>query len=126
MTRNEENTEMLAPDIWDEALEDFTKIHQGDAATIEIVDQTLGDQVEASEVLPLAYVEYDRQDDVVVVALGGQTARFPVVLRRIIEHPQKVFISPPRPSPTEAIAIADRGGTATLVTLRARPALWGE
>src|ERR1700730_1181444 len=79
MTRNVPHTEALARDSWRDALEHFTKIHQGDGATIEIVDRNFGDQVEATEVLPLTYIEYDPKDDVVVVAVGGQTARFPVV-----------------------------------------------
>jgi hypothetical protein len=126
MTRNVENTEALARDAWQDALDDFTKIHQGDGATIEVVDRTFGDQVEATELLPLAYIEYDPKDDVVVVAVGGQTARFPVVLRHIIEHPEQISIYPPRPTPTETVAVTDREGTQTIVTLHARPALRGD
>jgi hypothetical protein len=126
MTRNVENTETLARDAWQDALEDFTKIHQGDGATIEVVDRRLGDQEEVTERLPLAYIEYDRKDDVVVVAVGGQTARFPVVLRHIIQHPEQIFITPPRPAPTETVDVVDREGTQTVVALHARPALRGE
>jgi hypothetical protein len=126
MTRNVPHTEALARDAWRDALEDFTKIHQGDGATIEVVDRTFGDQVESTELLPLAYIEYDHKDDVVVVAVGGQTARFPVVLRHIVEHPEQIFIYPPRPAPTETVDVTDREGTQTIVTLHARPALPGD
>src|SRR3954449_1108661 len=126
MTRNDQDTEALPRDAWQGALDDVTKIHLGDGATIEIVDRNFGDQIEATEQLPLAYIEYDRKDDVVLVAVGGQTARFPVVLRHIIQHPEQIFIAPPRPSPTETIDVTDREGTQTVVTLHPRPALGGK
>ena len=53
--------------------------HQADDVTIEVVDPTFGPNQEA-ERLPLAYIEYDPKDDVVVVAVGGRTARYPVLL----------------------------------------------
>jgi hypothetical protein len=126
MTKNVENTEALTRDGWQDALDDFTKIHRGDAVTIEVVDKTFGDQVEVAERLPFAYIEYDRKDDVVVVAVGGQTARFPVVLRHMIQHPQQIFIYPPRPTPAETVDVTDAEGTQTVVTVHARPALPGE
>ena len=126
MTKNVENTETLAREAWQAALDDVTKIHEGNGATVEVVDRDFGDQVEATEILPLTYVEYDRKDDVVVIAVGGRTARFPVVLRHIIEHPQQIFIYPPRPAPTESIYVTDRDGMQTIVTLHARPELPGK
>lgn len=125
MTKNVENTETLARDAWQAALDDVTKIHEGNGATVEVVDREFGDQVEATEILPLTYIEYDRKDDVVVIAVGGRTARFPVVLRHIIEHPQQIFIYPPRPAPTESIYVTDGEGNQTVVTLHPRPALQG-
>ena len=77
MTRNVENTETLARDAWQDALEDFTKIHQGDGATIEVVDRQLGDQEEVTERLPLAYIEYDvvdREGTQTVVVLHARPA----------------------------------------------------
>jgi hypothetical protein len=123
MTRNIENTEVLGRDAWRDALADVTRLHQGDGATIEVLGRDFGDQLEATELLPLTYIDYDPKDDVVIVAVGGQTARFPVVLRHIIDHPQQIFIYPPRGAPTESVGITDRDGTETVVTLRPRPAL---
>lgn len=125
MTKNVENTETLAREAWQAALDDVTKIHEGNGVTVEVVDREFGDQVEATEILPLTYIEYDRKDDVVVIAVGGRTARFPVVLRHIIEHPQQIFIYPPRPTPTESIYVTGRDGNQTVVTLHPRPALPG-
>jgi hypothetical protein len=126
MTGNVQNTEVLARDAWYDELEDLTRLHRGDGVTIEVVDRTFGDQIEATERLPLAYIEYDRKDDVIVVAVGGQSARFPVVLRHIIEHPAQIFIAPPPPAPVETVNIIDRDGTQTVVTLLPRPALPGD
>ena len=123
MMRNVENTEVLGRDAWRDALADVTRRHQGDGVTIEVLGRDFGDQLEATEHLPLTYIDYDPKDDVVIVAVGGQTARFPVVLRHMIEHPNRVFISPPRGTPTESVGITDGEGTETIVTLRPRPAL---
>src|SRR4051794_6616011 len=39
-----------------------------------------------------AYVAYDPKDDVVVIAVGGNTPKYPVVLRHLIWHPTEVDV----------------------------------
>ena len=109
---------------WHDALELITKEHEGDEVTIELVVESLGDQEEAVK-LPLNYLEYDRKDDVVVVALGGHSTRFPVVLRHMIRHPQAIWVHPPAPATIRALLVSDAEGVETLVRLHRRPELPG-
>jgi hypothetical protein len=90
----------------------MTAEHQADEVTIEVVDPTLGPSQEA-ERLPLAYIEYDPKDDVVVVAVGGRTAQYPVLLRHMTYHPTKVDVAEDKP----AVRIVEPDGTTTPVTL---------
>lgn len=107
---------------WQEALELLTKEHEGYEVTIELVGEEVGDQEEATG-LPLNAIGYDRKDDVIVVAVGGHSARFPVVLRHIINHPRTIWVHPPGPAPTRAVWVVDADGVATLVRLHPRPRL---
>ncbi|MEV5936563.1 DUF5335 family protein [Streptomyces sp. NPDC093250] len=99
---------------WQSLLDEVTDAHSGDLVTIEVVDPSLGDQHEAEQ-LPFSYLTYDPKDDVVVVAVGGESPRYPVVLRHMVPHPQSVELS--TPDVTEAaVRVVDQEGTATLVT----------
>ena len=114
MTQDQEE---ISRPSWPEALELLTKEHEGDDVTIEVVNQEFGDLVEA-EKIPLAYLQYDHKDDAVIVAVGGRSGRYPVVLRHIIAHPTAIRrVRPRSPSGAHAIAIAGPDGNDTLVTL---------
>jgi hypothetical protein len=80
----------IPPPEWYDYLETFSKDHEGDAVTIEVLSADFGDELEA-ERLPLKYVEYDYKDDVVIVAVGGRDGRYPVVLRHMVQHPQRIL-----------------------------------
>ena len=107
---------------WREFFDQVTKDHQGDAATIEVLELDFGDQFEA-ETMPFAYIEHDDKDDAVAVGVGGKDSRFPVVLRHVIEHPQAVLADPLAPGVARAFDIAGPDDTSTIVTLRPREAL---
>jgi len=94
---------------WAPLLDRLTKDHEGDLITIELLDPTYGDLHEA-ERLPFAYASYDPRDDVVVVAVGGKSPGYPVVLRHIISKPTEVSVS------GAAARVVDSEGTATLVS----------
>jgi hypothetical protein len=109
--------EEISRPSWREALELLTKEHEGGEVTIEVVHEELGDLVEA-EKIPLAYLQYDHKDDAVIVAVGGQGRRYPVVLRHIISHPTAIRrVQPRSPGVAHAIAVAGSDGNETLVTL---------
>jgi hypothetical protein len=106
---------------WRDFLEQLTKEHEGDEVTIEVLSPEFGDQEEA-ERLVFSYLEYDNKDDVVIVAVGGRDARYPL-LRHIIYHPKKILVDPPSPEAARAVDVEDREGTHTIVTLRPRAAV---
>jgi hypothetical protein len=68
---------------WVEGLDRLTKDREGQDVTIEVLDRSFGDQTEA-ERLPFAYTSYDPKGDVVVVAVGGRSSSYPVVLRHMV------------------------------------------
>jgi hypothetical protein len=105
----------LERSIWRDFFELLTKEHEGWHVTIEVVSLDYGDQLEA-EKLPLAYIEYDKDDDV-IVAVGGRDSRYPAVLQHIINHPQKVLVDTPAPDIVMAIDVLDDAGAQTLISL---------
>ncbi|HZQ29095.1 MAG TPA: DUF5335 family protein [Acidimicrobiales bacterium] len=121
MSKSRETLE-LARDDWRPFFETLTKEFQGHDATIEILSRDYGDQVEA-EHLPFASITYDDKDDVVIVAVGGKDGRYPVELRHMIEHPQRILADSLTPEVPWAIEIVGTDDTRTIVTIRLRPAL---
>jgi hypothetical protein len=114
------NDEEINRDAWQKTLEGLTTAHEGDLATIEVVELDLGDQFEAEQI-PFSYIEFDPHDDAVSVGVGGLDGRYPVMLRHVVEHPQKVFIHPEAGSVTVEVRSPD--GAVTLITLKARSEL---
>jgi hypothetical protein len=76
---------------WASALEQMTARHAGDQVSIGVLDATYGDISEA-ERMPLSSVTFDPRDDVVIVGVGGKSARYPVTLRHFVAHPTNIEI----------------------------------
>jgi hypothetical protein len=117
-----QDSEEIPESSWFAALESLTKQHEGDVVTIEVLAIDLGDEYEAEQV-PFAYIEYDRHDDAVNVAVGGRDGRYPVVLRHTIEHPQRVVVSPASPGVHVTVDVTAGDGVQTLITFDHRLAL---
>jgi hypothetical protein len=96
---------------WVEGLDRLTKDREGQDVTIEVLDREFGDQTEA-ERLPFAYASYDPKDDVVVVAVGGRSSRYPAVLRHMVWHPTEVDID----LDAGAVRVVEQDGTTTIVS----------
>lgn len=103
---------------WARLLDRLSREHDGQLVTIEVLDQMYGDQYEA-ELLPFVSALYDRKDDAVIVAVGGRTGRYPVLLRHIISHPTEVSAAQSRAGAAFRVVGAD--GTATLVSFFPTP-----
>jgi hypothetical protein len=99
---------------WEIELDHLSHRHEDDYVTIEVLDPALGAQLEV-ERLPFTYLAYDRKADTVVIAVGGTTSRFPVVLRHLIDKPATIQFDPITQPP--ALLITDTDQTSTLVTL---------
>jgi hypothetical protein len=103
---------------WTKLTDRLTAEYQGYDVAIEVFDPEVGDNPMV-ERLPFDNVTYDHKDDVVVVAVGGNSPRYPVVLRHLIDHPQE-FVVDLIPEGA-ALKITDSTGTTTLVSLLRRP-----
>ncbi|MEV0411682.1 DUF5335 family protein [Streptomyces sp. NPDC050448] len=99
---------------WRTTLDEVTAARAGQLVTIEVLDPSIGHQYEA-ERLPFSYMAYDPKDDVVVVGVGGQAPRYPVVLRHMVPRPQEIDVSTEN-VPEAAVQVVDPEGTATLIT----------
>ena len=101
---------------WVSQLEQLTKDRDGEYVTIEVLDPAYGDQVEA-ERLPFAYAAYDPKDDVVIIDVGGNTPKYPVVLRHMIWHPTEVDVD----AEVGAVKVVDKDGTTTITSFHPAP-----
>lgn len=102
---------------WQRALDEFDAEHQGERVTIEVLDESIGHQYEA-ERLPFSSLSYDPKDDMVIVAVGGDPPRYPVVMRHMVAHPREVQVTT-RDIPEPAVRLVDQDGSVTLITFYA-------
>lgn len=106
----------LAREEWREFLDTMTRNYEGAEVTIEVMNREFGDLMGA-ERLPLAYLEYDPKDDQFSVGVGGRDGRYPVVLRHVIDHPQRILTDTLQQGTMRAFDIFDAEGEQTIVTL---------
>ena len=104
-------------DEWVLQLDQLTRDRRDQYVSIEILDPAYGDEPEA-EHLPFAYAMYDPKDDVVVIAVGGNTAKYPVVLRHMVPHPTEVDVD----ADAGALKVVEKDGTTTIVSFHGAPA----
>jgi hypothetical protein len=86
-----------------------------------LITLRLGERAPETERLPFTYASYDPRDDAPMIGLGGTTARFPVLLRHLINHPAEVDFAVPRPNETDVRVVGD-DATETILGLRPQPA----
>jgi hypothetical protein len=103
---------------WTRLTDRLTAEYQGYDVTIEVLDPEAGAN-SLVERLPFDTLTYDHEDDVVVVAVGGNSQRYPVALRHVISHPQEL-VADLIPEGA-AVKVTDAAGTTTLVSLARRP-----
>ena len=103
-------------DEWVLKLDQLTRDRQDQYVTIEILHPAYGDAPEA-EHLPFAYTMYDPKDDVVIIAVGGNTAKYPVLLRHMISHPVEVDVD----VDNGALKVVENDGTTTIASFYGAP-----
>jgi hypothetical protein len=103
---------------WTKLTDRLTAEYRGYDVTIEVLDPEAGAN-QMVERLPFDSITYDHKDDVVVVAVGGTSQRYPVALRHIVYHPQE-FVVDLIPEGA-ALKVTDSTGTTTLISLLRRP-----
>lgn len=103
---------------WTELTDRLTAEYAGYDITIEVLDPEAGVNPMV-ERLPFNTVTYDHKDDVVALSVGGNSPRYPVVLRHLVQHPQEIVVD--QTPEGAALKISDATGTTTLVSLLRRP-----
>ena len=98
---------------WKSALDQLTADNEGRYVTIELLDPVAGHQHEV-ERLPFSYINYDPKDDVIVIAVCGNSPQYPVVLRHMVWHPTEMDIAVEE-VPEPAVRIVEPDDTTTLV-----------
>jgi Family of unknown function (DUF5335) len=103
---------------WNWFFEAVTKTHAGHDVIVEVLDREFGDGREAQG-LPLAYIEYDDNDDEIAVAVGGRDGRFPVMLRHAVPRPRRILADTALPHIDWAFDIEGDDDSHTIVTVSA-------
>jgi hypothetical protein len=101
---------------WKQLLDRLAVDHRGEGATIELLSNDFGDEIEAERV-PLAYFEYDPKDDIFVVGVGGSDGRYPVVLRHIVEHPKAITVDTVGPDVPLALEVIGGDDDRTVISV---------
>jgi hypothetical protein len=116
---------LIEPTRWKEYLGELSRHAEGCATTIEVMDSDLGDQTEARRV-PLRELGFDPHEGI-AIAVGGKTSTYPVVLRHVIAHPQRLETTD-EPGFPSALKIDADDGTTTMIRidLAAAPVLHTE
>jgi hypothetical protein len=115
------DTVTIERDHWKEFLDELTDERVGYQVSMEVLDRSYGDPHEV-EKMPFSYVNYDPKDDVVVLGVGGNSPRFPVLLRHMIWHPSDLEITEAKVIEAD-LRVAEKDGTTTLVHFFPAPAL---
>jgi hypothetical protein len=115
-------TEELAAERWQEYFDSITPNIDGMLATIEVMSEQLGDQLDVQQ-LPLQAISYDPRDNMLEVAVGGRGARYPVLLRHFISDPQTISTAESSSLQPTAILVTDASGVRTLIRLSEPAAL---
>jgi hypothetical protein len=103
---------------WTKLTDRLTAEYRGYDVTIEVLDPEAGANPMV-ERLPFDTITYDHKDDVVVVAVGGTSQRYPVALRHIVYHPQEFVVD--LIAEGAAVKVTDSTGTTTLISLLRHP-----
>ncbi|WP_037971637.1 DUF5335 family protein [Streptosporangium amethystogenes] len=112
---NQQRLELVREE-WREFFDTMTRNYEGAEVTIEVMSKDFGDLLGA-ERLPLAYLEYDPKDDQFSAGVGGRDGRYPVVLRHVIDHPQRILTDTLQQGTMRAFDVFDAEGGQTIVTL---------
>src|SRR5438067_13393792 len=86
---------------WRGFLDSVTRELEGEPVTLEVVTAELGSRVEADR-LPLSFISYDEQDEVVLVSVLGRAGGVPVMDHMVLA-PWKILLAPASPGDVHTI-----------------------
>jgi hypothetical protein len=115
-------TQEIPREAWRPYFDEFSKVVGTVQATVEVIGDDIGAQVEA-ERLVLTGITYDDRDDVVVIGLDAPSGP-PEDAERMIDHPQRIMVATGEtPALEMTIDIEDADRHKTIVRFERPPAL---
>ena len=104
-----------------EGLADLLPVPGSADVTIEVLDESFGDQLEADR-LPWHALVYDTRSGVIELSVGGRDRRIPVVFRHSIAGPTGIWLEQEDGLPV-ALLIESEDSAKTIVRFHRRAAL---
>jgi hypothetical protein len=118
-------TQELPRDTWRRYFDELSETLGTVEATVEVVGEDIGAQVEA-ERLVLTGLTYDSKDDIFVIGLDAPGGP-PEDLERMVDHPERIFVAVGDAPPVEmTIDIHDADSRQTIIRVERVPALPGD
>lgn len=109
------STREIPRNEWATFFNDFSRKHEGQGVTLEILGSELGDQVEESKFfLSGIAAELNKGHDSIEIMIGGSPNRH---LTHVVAEPTKVGFEKDAPGPKGALQIMSADGTTTLLHL---------
>ena len=104
-----------------DGLSDLLPAPESVDVTIEVLDESFGDQLEADR-LPWHALVYDARSDVIELSVGGRDRRLPVVFRHSISGPTGLWLEQEDGLPV-ALMIESTDSAKTIVRFHRHAAL---
>jgi hypothetical protein len=117
-------TRELAPEAWSEYLDAVSRELVNADISIEVIAAAEEPVVEAHH-LALQAVAYDHGDDVFEVAAARGGPQLPNVLRRMVDHPERIVVDSWTLLAPMTIAVDGRDGIRTVVRIAREPEFVG-
>lgn len=114
----------LPRNTWADYLGDLAEERRGAPVRLTIDWASLGEEVEAREML-LESLSYDAHDDAIEIAAVQPSVTGPAVLRHVIAHPQLVEVDSPAGILARRLTIDGQDGARTIITITPEPELSG-
>jgi hypothetical protein len=113
-------TRELAPEAWSEYLDAVSRELLNSDVSIEVISVPDQPMVQARH-LALQAVAYDYRDDVFEVAAARGGPRLPSVLRRLVDHPERIVVDSWTLLAPMTISVDSRDGVRTVVRIGGSP-----
>lgn len=100
---------------WQEFFEGFSRRHRNWLATVEVLGERLGAQIEAHE-LPLQGAFFEARDDTITLVMGRDVNK---QLEHPVRAPRRVWLEVAENGAEAALEIESEGGIKTILEFRA-------
>ena len=115
------STRALPRDSWARYLADLTAERRGAPVVVAIDWESLGEEVEAHDVL-LESLSYDAHDDEVALTARRPSPTRPTILRHVVSRPRSVEVDSRAGILPRELRIEGDDGARTVITITPQPA----